>query len=204
NVTGGNPNYAYQWFVSGSQTPIGINSVLAPVGAGTYELIVIDSKLCQQDTIIELTDPAKIDLEILEVNQVNCFGLSNGRADATALAGTQATPPCNYLWSSSAADSGPLAFNLRAGRNWVTAVDKLCLSDTMFFDVPTVQKLRLDPETTFLNPSCYGSTDGMISAIATGGVEMGYRFRWLGIPNGDTSIIENLGVGKYFVNVIDE
>src|SRR5690606_23220556 len=121
NVTGGNPNYAYQWFVSGSQTPIGINSVLAPVGAGTYELIVIDSKLCQQDTIIELTDPAKIDLEILEVNQVNCFGLSNGRADVIAMGGTQANPTFNYLWSSSPADSGPLAFNLPAGRNWVIA-----------------------------------------------------------------------------------
>lgn len=202
-VTGGNPNYSYQWFPTGSQTPIGINSVLAPISAGSYDLVLIDSKLCRQDTTIILTDPAKIDLQLLEVNQVNCFGFANGRADVIATGGTQANPTFNYLWSSSPTDSGPLAFNLPAGTNWVIAFDNICVSDTVFFEVPSVEKLRLDPETVAVDPSCYGSTDGIITAIAMGGTEMGYRFNWIGVPNGDTSIIENLGAGKYYVNILD-
>lgn len=131
-VTGGNPTYTYQWFPEGSSVPIGLNSVLAPVKAGNYLLILIDSKNCRQDTLISLVDPAKIEIDLIEVNGVNCFGLANGRADVIANGGTTANPLFNYLWSTSPLDSGPLAFNLPAGRNWVIAFDALCVSDTLF------------------------------------------------------------------------
>ncbi|MFZ1703781.1 MAG: gliding motility-associated C-terminal domain-containing protein [Saprospiraceae bacterium] len=203
NVTGGNPNYNYQWFPSGSTTPISINSVLAPIVAGSYDLILIDSKNCRQDTTIILLDPAKIIIDLLEVNRVNCFGLSNGRADVIATGGTVVNPTFNYLWSSSPADSGAAASNLKAGKNWVIAYDNICVSDTLFFDVPTVQKLQLDASTTFVNPSCYNSTDGSIKAVAKGGIGTGYGYLWLTAPGGNDSLLTNIGAGKYLVRISD-
>lgn len=202
-VTGGNPNYNYQWFVQGSTTPISVNSVLAPTKAGSFDLVLIDSKNCRQDTFVTLTEPQKIDLQLLEVNQVNCFGFSNGRADVIATGGTTANPTFNYQWSTSPLDSGPLAFNLPAGRNWVVAFDNICVSDTVYFDVPTVSKIALTTETTFTNPSCYGLADGTITAVAGGGLDTGFRYRWLNVPNGNTSFIQNLPADIYFVRLTD-
>ncbi|MBK8819342.1 MAG: gliding motility-associated C-terminal domain-containing protein [Saprospiraceae bacterium] len=202
-VTGGNPTYTYQWFPEGSSVPIGLNSVLAPVKAGNYLLILIDSKNCRQDTLISLVDPAKIEIDLIEVNGVNCFGLANGRADVIANGGTTANPLFNYLWSTSPLDSGPLAFNLPAGRNWVIAFDALCVSDTLFFDVPTVQKIRLSNLTTFTNPACFSSTDGSITAFAQGGVDTLFRFNWLVNPPVSGNTISGLGAGTFYVRLID-
>lgn len=202
-VTGGNPTYTYQWFPEGSSVPVSVNSVLAPVTAGNYLLIVIDNKNCRQDSLIVLEDPAKIELNLLAVTGVNCFGLANGRADVIANGGTTANPTFNYLWSTSPLDSGPLANNLPAGRNWVIAFDAICVSDTLFFDVPTVQKIRLSGETTFTNPSCFNATDGSVNAFAQGGVDTLFRFNWLLNPVVTGNTISGLGDGTFYVRIID-
>jgi hypothetical protein len=203
-VTGGNPNYTYQWFQVGNPNIIALNvTVLTPIDSGEYLLILTDSKLCTQEFPVYLAAPDSINLQLLEVNQVNCFGQSNGRAEVIATGGTSANPVFNYFWSTSPLDSGPSAFNLPAGRNWVIAADNVCASDTFFFDVPTVPRLSITSDSEFNNPSCFGSTDGYINLIPAGGVDSGFVFNWTSPPAPNTPSVNNLGAGTYYFRLSD-
>jgi len=203
NVSGGNPPYNYQWRKAGNTAPIGINSVLAPLSAGNYELTLIDSKGCLQDTAIVLKDPPKIDLDVVGTVDVNCFGLKNGRAEAVATGGTQVNPVFSFFWSTSSGETGDIATKLSPGLNWVIANDGICVSDTVFFAINTVTKITLDFVNTVVTPpSCAGKKDGIISIQAKGGQMTGFTYNWIS-PATIGPVLSGVGKGKYIVRITD-
>ncbi len=59
SVSGGTPNYNYQWTPSGGTSPAAFN-----LNAGTYTCTVTDSAGCIQTQIVSITEPAAIDVTI--------------------------------------------------------------------------------------------------------------------------------------------
>ncbi|MBK9255450.1 MAG: gliding motility-associated C-terminal domain-containing protein [Saprospiraceae bacterium] len=195
NASGGTGTLSYEWRRSGSGLLIGAMSVLAPVRSGSYYVIVRDSNGCIKDSTVVLTDPAKLEPGDPEVIEVRCFGQAVGRARMLDLS-------LNYLWS----DGGVTFFttNLPAGTNWVIANDGTCVSDTVFFNVPTVSKITIDRDNTVVvTPSCFDSSDGTISMRATGGVSTVYTYNWPPPLSRSGADIDNLREGIYVVEITD-
>lgn len=128
------------------------------------------------------------------VNNVTCFGLSNGSASVNVSGGTS---PYTYKWSNSAAQTDSLATGLSAGNYTVTIADsKGCDS---IFSVSISQPLAISIFTSKSDATC-GSNDGTAYASASGGVPS-YSYLW---STGSTSqTITGLSGGTYNITVVD-
>ena len=91
-VGGPNSNYTYLWNTGATTASITLLS------AGTYSVIVTDANWCMAyDTVNVLAGPQPV-LSIA-VQNVSCFGLSDGSANVQVTGGT---PPYSYSWSNGA------------------------------------------------------------------------------------------------------
>jgi large repetitive protein len=194
NVTGGTGAIQYEWRRQGNTNIIGSMSVLAPIVAGDYQIRIRDANGCVKDSLISLTQPVKVPIGTPEIIEVRCFGQPTGRARMLDM-------NYNYLWS----DGGTafFAFTLRAGTNWVIANDGTCVSDTVFFTVPTVPKITIDTANLELNAvSCFGGTNGQIFMRAKGGLGTGFTYNWPTL-NRTGANLTNLMSGTYRVEIVD-
>ena len=123
----------------------------------------------------------------------------DGSIDQNIIGGT---PPYTYLWNNG--DTTEDITNLMAGTYSVTTTDTNgCFTTaTIFVDQPS-DSLRLSLSTQDFNGyniACYGDTNGIISALTSGGHGL-ISFSW---SNGDTSsTANNLSVGSFSVTVTD-
>lgn len=194
NVTGGTGALNYEWRRTGNNNVIGAMSVLAPIPAGDYQLRIRDVNGCTRDSLITLGQPAKLPIGTPDVIEVRCFGQATGRARLLDMT-------LNYLWS----DGGTAFFavNLPAGPNWVIANDGTCVSDTMFFDVPTVPRITIDTANFEVNTvSCFGGSDGSVFMRAKGGLGTGFSYNWPSLNRMGANLTD-LNAGTYRVEIID-
>jgi gliding motility-associated-like protein len=205
SITGGSPQYSYEWRRAGETDLIGGQSVLASIRPGFFEVIVRDQNDCQIDTILELPLPQSILVDITDIEQVRCFGTGSGTATAFASGGTVNATSFSFVWSSSPDDGGSgtsnTAVSLPAGTNWVIAVDTRCASDTIFFDVPNTTPIQLsqnDPT----EASCHDTCDGAINVLAIGGNPSSYSYI-LSETNEMGTSFSNLCPGIYNLVVTD-
>lgn len=126
------------------------------LSAGSYSVTFTDQNGCTATASFALTTPPPI-LSTIAVQDVQCFGDSNGVVQATASGGT---PPLTYLWSNDETDL--LLENVPAGVYTLTITDgKGCELDTMLLvsqpDQMTLSITSLDSirvgETIVLNTS---------------------------------------------------
>lgn len=187
DVTSGTSPYGYAW--SNSSTAASLSNL----AAGTYQLIVTDSKTCKDTVSATLTEPLALSLSISSSN-VTCFGETNGSAIATASGGSGSY---TYLWSNSNA-SGSIS-NLSAGTYSLTiSDDSLCtLSDTAVITEPSV----LNGNLVISDVTCNGANDGTATANTFGGTPP-YAYTWSS-GGGANSFQANLSPGSYLLTVSD-
>ncbi len=173
-VSGGFPNYDYIWTRCDSTTVLGINSVLAGVAPGDYQVVVSDQSGCEIDTCVTLINPPKIIVQVSNIVKVACNGENSGSASALASGGSQGAATFNYLWSSG--ETGPNAIMLAAGNGWVIASDNKCASDTIKFVVPNALPLSVIEE--FTPPSCAEDCDASITILPSGGTMNNFTIEW--------------------------
>lgn len=113
SASGGTPTYTYTWLPSG-----GTGSSASNLAAGTYTVVITDSKNCSDNDTITITQPADITIMTSGTN-VNCNGGNDGAASLTASGGT---PSYTYSWSPSG-DTGTNISNLTAGTYVVMVTD---------------------------------------------------------------------------------
>ncbi|TAL58358.1 MAG: hypothetical protein EPN85_11785, partial [Bacteroidetes bacterium] len=89
-VSGGAPNYTYNWLPGGGNTPS-----VSGLSAGNYTIVVTDSTGCTNTSTLTITQPPAISSPISPVN-ATC-GNNDGTATATPSGGTS---PYAYSWSN--------------------------------------------------------------------------------------------------------
>ncbi|WP_188477393.1 SprB repeat-containing protein, partial [Phaeocystidibacter marisrubri] len=189
SVSGGTLPYSYLWN-TGETT----SSITVP--AGTYTVVVTDSRGCVDSATVTITQPASaLTVSITDSTDVLCFGDDNGTATASATGGTA---PYDYEWSNGITDSA--ATGLAGGAYTVVVTDANgCIdSATVTISAPTA---ALDVNETILQTLlCNGDVNGQGYIDVTGGTSP-YSILWSNGATTDT--ISNLGVGTYTAVVTD-
>ena len=213
-AVGGSTPYDYIWSTGFTQNNTSISDI-TNLSAGTYTVVVEDSKGCLDTTAITLTEPTELLLTTSDTS-VTCFGFNDGKIVADVDSIMRGTPffgiPPEYLYSvinqfgitvNSVQDSFLLAENLIPGIYTVTATDEngcTVTSGSIFISQPT------DPLTITLDSideSCNVNNGEVISDVEGGTIP--YTYTWSNGANGSSiDLINSLSPGFYSVEVVDD
>lgn len=197
-VYGGTPPYQYNWN-SGTFTTEDLSGIFA----GTYTVIVTDSKNCTETTSGVITEPNPI-VVLDTIVDVDCNGNKTGSINLNVSGGT---PSYTYQWSSSSFSLGSTSqdlINLFADTYHLVLTDSnnCVYKDSFIVNQPAA--LRTSVEIS--NVNCHGGSDGEIDLSVTGGV-LPYTFQWSnstqGIMPNTTEDLINIPAEEYKVLVRD-
>lgn len=191
-VTGGTPNYLYAW-TSGQNTE-DVNNLVA----GTYGYTVTDANGCFETGTVVVTQPAQPLSVTYAIDDVNCFGGSDGSIDLTVSGGTS---PYTYEWQNSnylLSNTSQDLINYPADdyRYEVTDANGCKAIDTLTISEPPL----LETSVVGVDILCKGGNNGSVDLTITGGV-VPYAYLW---NTGDvTEDLNTLYAGYYEVTVTD-
>ncbi|MES2284807.1 MAG: PKD domain-containing protein, partial [Bacteroidota bacterium] len=190
NTSGGTAGYTYLWKPGGATTT-SISSLIA----GTDTVIIVDLKGCILKDFITITQPTQLVVSTSSTN-TTCNYYNNGTASAIRSGGT---PPYTYLWLPGGFTTSSIS-NLSIGTYSLTVTDSIGCSANTTAVITEPAQLGI----TFsnqVNVSCFGGSDGSLSAMASGGT-LNYHYSWM--PGGaTTSTISNLPIGTFTLTVTD-
>lgn len=191
-VSGGTPGYTFSW--SSGQSTEDISSLIA----GSYTYTVVDVLSCMETGTINISQPAAPLTVTAVIDDVNCFGDSDGSIDLTVTGGTA---PYSYEWQNSTyllSNTNQDLVNYPADdyRYEVTDANGCFVFDTLTISEPPLLETTL----TGVNILCHGGNNGSTDLTVTGGVTP-YAYAW---NTGDvTEDLSNLYAGYYEVTVTD-
>ncbi len=184
---GGTGPYTYLW--SDNST----NEDLTGVVAGTYHVVVTDSKGCTAAGGATIGQPLELFVNIASSHDPLCSGDSTGYIDVIANGGV---PPYTYSWSNSSLTE--FQTNLPAGNYSVTVSDangcQKVLSQTLVDPTPLVLSV------TATDVSCFGASDGGVDLTVSGGTAP-YFYQWSSFQA--TQDISQVSGGLHYVIVTD-
>ena len=216
-VAGGTPSYTYVWTKTSDAGFSRNTAAVTNLTAGQYNITVTDANGCAINTSLTVTEPSSA-LNITLVGQTNVAiaGNNTGAIDIDVSGGT---PGYTYQWTKTS-DAGFSATTqdintLTAGEytvsvqdiNSASASNNGCIATQTFtITEPTQLSVSITESTPI---SCFGDTNGELTATPSGGVA-GYTYQWFevisGTPNSlglTTSVISNLSSGQYQVDITD-
>ena len=185
-ISGGVGPYTIAW--SNGQTGVQASNLLA----GTYNLTTTDSHGCSWSDMVLVNEPPEL-FVTTNMSPVTCNGGTDGWAIASVSGGVG---PYSFQWSNGLI--GSQIAGLLSGNYSVTATDNHgCLqTGTIEIDQPAA----LLAETQVEAVSCFGGSNGALSATLSGGVPP-YTYQW---SNGQTSATNpNLSTGGYSLTATD-
>ncbi|MGV3685929.1 MAG: PKD-like domain-containing protein [Daejeonella sp.] len=188
-VSGGTAPYRYIWS-NGRTTKDLIN-----LTAGTYTVTITDAKACSQTQEITIGQPVQaLALSVAKTN-VSCFGGADGVIDLTVSGGTA---PYSYNWSTGQRTAS--LNGIPQGSYSVTILDANGCSLTRNVTI-TQPSAPLRVSLTVKNTVCRTSSDGMLTAVVSGGTAP-YRLSWKDHPQ-TSNVLSGLPAGLYEINVTD-
>ncbi|MES2284798.1 MAG: SprB repeat-containing protein, partial [Bacteroidota bacterium] len=192
SVVGGAGPFTYSWLPSG-----GTNITATGLVPGTYTVTVTDINLCQSIPAVSpvITQPSPILITVTKTN-VSCFAGTNGTASAIASGGTSGY---TYQWLPSGTIGASIT-NLSANTYTMQVTDANSCVQTEPFTI-TQPSAALSAALSFLPVSCFGGTDGSVTAVAAGGTTP-YNYSWMP-GNGNGPVFSNLATGTYTVSITD-
>lgn len=187
-ISGGTAPYVLSW--SNGSVSLSISNLVS----GDYVFETIDANNCFSSETVSITEPDQISVQDSIVSDVSCYDFSDGSINLTTIGGTA---PYQYAWNSGQTTED--AINLIAGNYTVTILDANgCTRD---FSFQITQPDIIETSYTFIEPSCFGYTDGSISTTVSGGT-LPYNYAW---SNGATTQnIVAIPAGNYSVTVTDQ
>lgn len=167
---GGVPPFTFEW-VENNETDNAIDNLMA----GIYNAIITDSNGCTKTQIVELSEPAALQLTIDSSSTtpaVSCNGDNDGRITVAYNSSDSINPvsPTPYTWSGNIADpASPTALNLAPGTYSVTLTDVKGCTDSLSFTIlepqpivavipPPASPLCFGESTVFMIDTVYGGT----------------------------------------------
>jgi surface protein len=193
-ASGGTGTLTYEWSTGSTSTEI------AGLIAGTYTVTVTDANNCSAIQSITLTQPQSLVATQGTVNNVSCFGGSNGSATVNVTGGTT---PYSYDWTDSPTGEGTAtASGLIAGNYSVAILDANGCTTSQSFLITQASPLTLG-NIVQTNVSCNAGSNGTATIVVSGGTAP-YSYDWTGTPVGEgTASVSGLSAGAYSVLVTD-
>ncbi|MES2762938.1 MAG: PKD domain-containing protein [Bacteroidota bacterium] len=192
SVVGGLAPITYSW------SPYGGNGTTASgLTAGTYYITVTDANGCiaLASTNPSISEPTAV-TSIITTSNVSCFGGANGSATVTASNGT---PGYTYTWLPGTS-TGSVITGQNAGTYSVQIKDaNNCILVSPY--VITQPTAPISAALASTSVTCFGLTNGVLNALATGGTGP-YNYDWLP-GNYSGNQITNVATGTYSVKVTD-
>lgn len=197
NLTGGISPYQYKWFKKENglftempnETTLNLNKQTA----GTYKVEVTDKNNNKTEAELVFNSPTKLTVAV-EANELICNSDTGGIVKAIPNGGIA---DYTYRWNTS--DTTSTVSRLSAGNYFVTIKDKnscvatnsVTIKEPSSFEVDIVQQI---------NPTCFGSTNGLIEISEAGGTAP-YQIEWSNGAKGQ--LISGLSAGDYTVTITD-
>lgn len=209
NVTGGTPNYLYQWLDGGMVAiPGGNGPTLSGLCAGNYFLNITDNNGCTLGPEpVTLTEPAPIVLTPTATD-VTCNGQCDGVLDVSITGGVGFI---SYQWFDDLNNpvAGVQTFNAAcAGDYYVVATDVNGCSATSAM-VTVNEPAQLSGNIIVTNPACGGDCLGILDATISGGTGP-YTIQWydgsnspLPPPDGTSLYVDSLCADTYYLEITD-
>ena len=191
-VTGGTTTYTYVWS-NGATT-----QDISGLAIGTYTVTVTDANGCSATASATITESPALVVDLDQVIDVTCNGLSDGSIFLNISGGV---PAYTFSWSGPgtyAATTQNIS-GLAVGVYNVTVTDAANCTATGTFTVE--EPLTLTATAAADNVvTCFGGSDGAITLTVNGGTNA-YTYVW---SNGDTTQnIAGVTAGTYTVTVTD-
>lgn len=187
-ITGGTAPYAFTW----SNGAIGEDQT--GIVAGTYNLVVTDTRGCNAFASVNITQPTAIVITETH-NDLNCNGDASGSIDLSVSGGIA---PYTYSWDNGATTED--VSTLAAGTYVVTVTDDNACTSTLSVTI-TEPVVLAAVVATATQPSACGATDGALDVAVTGGVAP-YTFAWSNAET--TEDISAIGAGLYTLTAADD
>jgi gliding motility-associated-like protein len=193
--SGGTQPYSFSF---GSQTSgNGSFSALAP---GIYTLLLTDANGCTQQQNVTINEPPLLSLNVVQVTDPACYGMSNGSISLSASGGV----PGYSFQVGSASNAAGLFLNLSAGNYSVIVSDNQSCTSSLTITLNQPPELLIQTISAS-DPLCSGDANGYIQIAVSGGTVMaGYQYSWNTSPVQTSQNINNLPAGTYSVTITDD
>jgi len=197
--------YDYQWSLAGNDemNTTATSDVVNTFPAGTYDVTVTDDNGCSEVQNFTISEPNAWDITYV-VTDATC-GNATGAIDLTVNGGN--TSPYTFAWSN--VDNNEDISNILAGAYTVTISDASTCDTIIAISVADAGApvIAIDGHT---DPSCFGYTDGTVSASLTSTSTANYTYVWstgTGTPVGASAAtstsVTGVGAGTITVQVTD-
>ncbi|MFT4753177.1 MAG: hypothetical protein ACI85Q_000715 [Salibacteraceae bacterium] len=166
---------------------------ISGLSAGFVAVTITDANNCMMMDSVSIAEPSALTSTASVVSDVLCNGGNTGVASISAAGGTL---PFVYAWSNGA--GGSSASSLTAGSYSVTVSDGNNCQSTS--SVSVTEPTMLMSTVSGTDISCFGSTDGTVSSMTSGGTSP-YSQVW---SNGSTLASQSsVMMGSYSVVISD-
>lgn len=190
NASGGTAPYTYFWNTGSVNSSISIS-------AGTYGITVHDQFGCIGQGNIFIPNPTPI-VALLNSTNTSTDSSCDGSAIVSATGGTV---PYSYTWNNfetTAATSATLCYGIYTV---IIEDSNGCLMEgSVVVNKPSCSSFDVNASST--DVSCFGGSDGTVSASASGGT-LPYSYSWNTVPPQSDATINGLNAGNYTVTVTD-
>jgi gliding motility-associated-like protein len=189
-VSGGTSPLTYQW-----NNGTTASSIVA--GQGNYTVIVTDAIGCTASQSYNLVAPPVLSASF-STTDVTVNGGSDGSASASVSGGTG---PYTYSWSPGGQTTATIS-GLPYGIYTVAVTDAngCVITGSVVVNEPRCNGFNVTATST--NISCYGSTNGTATAVATGGT-LPYTYSWNTTPGQFSATATSLPSGVFTITVSD-
>ena len=215
-ISGGTPNYSYKWFKNNIEIVGQTTAVLDNQSAGSYKLVVTDSKNCTLEKPFTITEPLELKVTISIAKTIDCFN-ATGILKAKAVTGTGVPDAQGFYTYKWYRENGTLinttliaeatTGNIPAGKYYVTVIDSNNNQTTSSLFEITQPTQIIVTAANKQDVTCYDGYDGVVEINVTGGtpdIVSGsplYTYLW---SNGSTDKNQyTLRKGTYSVSVYD-
>ena len=155
------------------------DTVLTDLEAGLYEVQVTDSNACRVTDSIRVQKIKGPNIQVRSFDEAHC-GMRTGKIEIS-VSGDR--PPFRISWENGADTT--LLENLFAGTYQVWAQDSLGCRDTLTYELPGSDTLKID--TVIVSDATCGEPNGQAEVIVTGG-KTPYIFNWDSLTDSATNI----------------
>lgn len=194
-ASGGTGPYYYAW----NTTPQQNDTTATNLTSGTYTATVMDSEGCTTTTAaINITEPAPLSIINTNLNDVTCFGLSNGSAGVLVTGGVG---PYVYSWSNNPGNNSSFISNAIAGNYTVNVIDNNNCPGQMTITINQPQQLVVTIPTS-TPVSCNGLNNGAAQSAVTGGTAP-YSYNWNTAPAQTSPMASSLAGGTFTITITD-
>ncbi|MGL2964918.1 beta strand repeat-containing protein [Flavobacterium sp. RSB2_4_14] len=193
-ANGGTAPYTYSLDGGASQT----SALFTDVAAGLHSVTVTDANSCVTTSTVTVGSPAVLSATA-SATATTTPSSNDGTATAIPAGGTG---PYLISWDTTPVQNGATATGLSAGTYTATIVDQNGCTTTASASV-TAPACAIAISATHVDVSCFGGTNGSISASSTGGVgTVTYTITPGGSSNTTGSFI-GLASGTYSISAVD-